>query len=81
MQVERVLGALEAHGCAPHKYGAGWRARCPAHADGTPSLSIALGRDGRMLLHCWAGCEVKAILAVLRLRWSDLFPDVRRAQS
>lgn len=31
-------------------------ARCPAHDDRSPSLSIAEGRDGRLLLRCSAGC-------------------------
>ena len=32
-------------------------ARCPAHDDSSPSLSIKDGREGRVLLHCFAGCE------------------------
>ena len=38
--------------------------RCPAHGDRTPSLSIRLGRK-RLLLHCFAGCETRAILDAL----------------
>ncbi len=38
--------------------GARWSARCPAHPDKTPSLSIGTGDDGRVLLTCWAGCTV-----------------------
>jgi hypothetical protein len=56
------------------RVGAGrWMARCPAHADKTPSMSIATGRDGRVLLRCFAGCSVTAILAVAGLRFQDLF--------
>jgi putative DNA primase/helicase len=36
--------------------GRGWVARCPAHVDRTPSLSIREADDGRLLLHCFAGC-------------------------
>jgi hypothetical protein len=51
----------------------GWIARCPAHEDRSPSLSISEGRDGRILLHCFAGCGVEQICAVLKVRVSDLF--------
>lgn len=48
--------------------GSGWLCRCPAHDDRTPSLSVANGRDGRLLLTCFAGCEATDILAELRRR-------------
>lgn len=51
-----------------------WIARCPAHDDRKPSLSIAEGKDGRVLLHCHAGCTHEAVLAELRLTPSALFP-------
>ena len=50
-----------------------FQARCPAHRDRSPSLSIAEGRDGRILLHCFAGCSTDAILAALNLSRRDLF--------
>ena len=40
--------------------GSGYRARCPAHNDQEPSLSIDQ-KDGRILLHCFAGCTYEAI--------------------
>jgi hypothetical protein len=51
----------------------GWTARCPAHEDDRPSLSVGVGEDGRVLLRCFAGCQVDAILAALHLEVSDLF--------
>lgn len=51
----------------------GYLALCPAHDDHTASLSIAEGHDGRILLHCWAGCETADVLRALGLRWVDLF--------
>lgn len=39
--------------------------RCPAHADRDPSLSVAEGRDGRLLVHCFAGCDFRDVLASL----------------
>src|SRR3990172_3883306 len=51
-----------------------WLARCPAHEDHDPSLSIRLTDDGVVLLHCFAGCEVSAILGAVGLTPTDLFP-------
>ncbi|MDA1095317.1 MAG: AAA family ATPase [Acidobacteria bacterium] len=55
--------------------GAGWQARCPEHADRTPSLTISEGDDGRTLVHCHAGCPVEDILAAVGLALQDLFVD------
>jgi hypothetical protein len=51
----------------------GWRAKCPAHDDDRPSLSVREGDDGRALIHCHAGCTVEAVVEALGLRMSDLF--------
>ena len=48
--------------------GATWMARCPAHEDRSPSLSISSGRDGKVLLCCHAGCDQREVIAVLRKR-------------
>lgn len=53
--------------------GAGWMARCPAHEDRVPSLSISEGREGRVLLKCQAGCALEAVLGGLGLTKRDLF--------
>ncbi len=47
--------------------GDGWISRCPAHDDRTPSLSIH-DRDGRILVHCHAGCDQDAVIEALRRR-------------
>ena len=39
------------------KSGSQWAALCPAHDDSSPSLAISEGDDGRVLLHCHAGCD------------------------
>ena len=39
----------------------GWTACCPAHDDRRASLSISVGDDGRVLLHCHAGCNVENV--------------------
>ena len=46
-------------------HGASGIARCPGHDDATPSLSIADGDEGRLLLQCFAGCAFEHIAAVL----------------
>ena len=39
----------------------GWIDRCPAHDDNNPSLSIKETSDGKLLLHCFAGCSFEDI--------------------
>ena len=56
-----------------------WEAECPAHDDQRASLSIAEGDDGRVLLHCHAGCTTKAVCDALGLQLSDLFRDTTTA--
>jgi hypothetical protein len=51
-----------------------WVASCPAHDDRGPSLSIA-ERDGKLLLHCFAGCEAEDVLGAVGLRWTDVLPE------
>ena len=53
--------------------GDGWKARCPAHDDRQPSLSIGEGDDGRALLNCFAGCSTESIVAAIGLTTADLF--------
>jgi hypothetical protein len=50
--------------------------RCPAHPDNNPSLSVTNG-DGKVLLHCHAGCELDDVRAALGLEVSDLFDTPR----
>lgn len=50
-----------------------WSARCPAHKDRANSLSVAEGDDGRVLLHCHAGCGVEKIVDAMELMMRDLF--------
>jgi len=57
-----------------------YHARCPAHDDRNPSLSIREGSDGRVLIHCHAGCDVAGIVESLGLTLGDLFPDDTRAK-
>ena len=43
-----------------HWYGNYGMARCPAHDDSTPSLSIEIG-ERAVLFKCWAKCDRKDI--------------------
>src|SRR5215470_16924544 len=61
MTVETLLARLEHVRRTPR----GWSARCPAHHDRSPSLSIAEGAGGRVLLHCFAGCDYAAVARAL----------------
>ena len=56
-----------------------WMACCPAHPDQTPSLSVSLGDDERILLHCHAGCSIESVLNELQLEMKDLFPTPFKA--
>ena len=51
----------------------GYAARCPAHEDRKPSLSISEGSGGRILVKCQAGCATEAVTGALGLRLADLF--------
>jgi putative DNA primase/helicase len=42
-------------------------AKCPAHDDRNPSLSIREA-DGKVLLHCYAGCSQQDVINVLKAR-------------
>ena len=67
--LDDALTALErVTGYRPVKSGDGYKARCPCHEDRTPSLSVKM--NGRLLLHCFAGCSYDRIVAAL-----DLAPE------
>ena len=71
MSAERLLERL--HGV--RRTGRGrWLARCPAHEDRSPSLSIREASDGRILIYDFAGCGAIEVLDAVGLDWADLFP-------
>jgi putative DNA primase/helicase len=54
--------------------GAGkWMAECPVHNDGTQSLSVGTGKDGRVLLYCQAQCATSSVVEAIGLTVNDLF--------
>jgi putative DNA primase/helicase len=50
-----------------------WAACCPAHPDKHQSLGVAVGRQGNVLITCYAGCEPSKIVAAIGLDLKDLF--------
>ena len=48
---------------------------CPAHKDKSPSLSIKVLPDGKILLHCFAECSIDEVLSSIGLALEDLFPE------
>ena len=73
--LERVLKALEEAGSEVRESGDGYQAQCPAHPDRRPSLSITQAQDGKVLLHCHAGCDQEEVVDELKLTMADLFPN------
>jgi len=75
MTAEAIAKAL-----GGRKAGGGWTARCPAHDDRTPSLSIREADDNKVLVHCHAGCDQERVIAALRGRglWVE---NARRSMS
>src|SRR5689334_24396862 len=61
-----------ARGLGARKSGTGWMAKCPAHDDRNPSLSIR-ELDGKVLLHCHAGCTQADVIGALKARglWDE----------
>ena len=57
------------------KSGRGYVARCPAHNDKSPSLSVVETDDGKILVHCFAGCTALSIVQAVGLTLADLFPE------
>lgn len=71
MTLTDVLQRLEGVKGRDGKY----MARCPNHGDSTPSLSVSLGSDNKILLKCFAGCSTDDIVRSMGLEMKDLFAD------
>ncbi len=63
--IAKALGGL--------RVGYGWIARCPAHNDHEPSLSVCDEHMGKVLVHCHAGCNQKQVIAAFRScgQWAE----------
>lgn len=70
MDIQELLSRLQ----KVKQSGDSWVASCPAHGDKKQSLSVAV-KEGRILLHCFAGCTIDAVLQALNLELKDLFTE------
>jgi hypothetical protein len=77
MIAERILPRLEKVRSTGKET---WIACCPAHEDKSPSMTIR-ETDERLLLHCFAGCDIGAILGAAGMEASDLFADSRESHN
>lgn len=76
--IEQLLARLEGvRQTAPDR----WTAKCPAHQDRSPSLSVRGCDDDRVLLHCFAGCPVEAVVGAVGMTMADLMPPKALTQT
>lgn len=61
MSAQELASALDAK-----KTSKGWQAKCPAHDDKNPSLSISEGQNGKILFYCHAGCGQEGVISALQ---------------
>ena len=68
MNAETIARAL-----GGRRFGDNWMVPCPAHDDHDPSLSIKDTDDGKVLVHCHAGCDQSLVIGELRSRglWDE----------
>jgi hypothetical protein len=69
--IEKLTSRLDGVKCTGRDR---YTAKCPAHPDKSPSLTIT-EKEGRVLFHCFSGCEPADVLAAVGLTFSDLYPD------
>lgn len=78
MSIETILSRLQG---VRKTRGDAWVARCPAHADKSPSLSLRWTPDSTVLLHCFGGCEPIEVLGAIGMKFDDLFPERPKTHS
>jgi len=61
--------------------GSGWRSQCLLHGSKTSSLAFNDGRAGRVLIHCFKGCDKANVLESVGLALHDLMPSHAREHS
>ena len=75
MTLEELLGKLD----GVRRSGRGYVARCPAHDDRHPSLSVSAGDEQPIVLHCHTNqCTPDDIMAALGLSTADLAAQPHR---
>jgi hypothetical protein len=71
-QIARSLGGAK-------QSGGNWSCKCPAHEDNKASLSIGNGRDGKLVVHCHAGCSQESVIDWLKAL--DMWPTTAKQTS
>jgi hypothetical protein len=72
MNLEAILSRLEkVKPTGPRS----WLACCPAHDDNSPSLTLAVGREGGVVVRCWSGCCFEEIVEAVGLGHDAWFPE------
>jgi hypothetical protein len=69
--IEMVLSRLE-H--VKQRKESQWSAKCPAHEDNSPSLSVRQTDEGSVLVHCFGGCSFAEIFSSINLEPSHAYP-------
>lgn len=67
MEIDEFVGGL----ASVTRQGGGYRAKCPAHDDSSPSLMVD-EKDGKILIKCHGGCDTSAVLESMNLHFGDL---------
>jgi len=76
-QADNILAQLQ----KVRKSGQGWIARCPVHDDRNQSLSLKITEEGRLLVHCFAGCSFNEIRETLGLAGQRFTPSPRTIET
>lgn len=66
--VYKIISRLECVRKVPN----GYTAMCPAHYGTLPNLWVSQADDGRVSIHCYAGCTIKEVLGAIHLEPEDL---------
>src|SRR5688572_22830144 len=70
MHIEEILSRLSKVKRGPR----GWYCLCPSHRDRKRSLSVG-EIDGKILIKCFAGCDIRDIVSDLGIEMKDLFAE------
>jgi hypothetical protein len=68
VKLDRILSRFP----GVRRSGNAWVTLCPAHPDKKPSLSIC-ERNGKVLLHCFAGCKLDEVCRAASIDMQELF--------
>ena len=72
MSANRLLSRLDGVRRTGHGR---WLAKCPGQEDRRASFVVRELDDGRVLAHCFAGCEISEALAAVGLEFDALYPE------